>query len=42
MRASESQWDELESAATKMFRVGVDGSELEWAREAWSHLTGGA
>jgi hypothetical protein len=33
------QWEEVESAATKMFSVWVDGTELEWAKEAWSHLT---
>ena len=33
------KWEEVESAATKMFSVWVDGTELEWAKEAWSHLT---
>ncbi len=33
------RWEEVESAATKMFRVWVDGTELEWAKEAWSHCT---
>ena len=33
------KWEEVESAAPKMFSVWVDGTELEWAKEAWSHLT---
>jgi hypothetical protein len=32
------RWEDVESAATKMFRVWVDGTELEWAKEAWNHL----
>ena len=33
------EWEEVERAATKMFNVWVDGTELEWAKEAWSHCT---
>jgi len=33
------KWEDVESGATKMFNVWVDGTELEWAKEAWSHLT---
>ena len=33
------KWEDVESVATKMFNVWVDGTELEWAKEAWSHLT---
>ena len=31
-------WDEVESAAKKMFDVWVHGAELKWAKEAWRHL----
>ena len=31
-------WEEVEGAATNMFNVWIDGTELEWAKEAWSHL----
>ena len=33
------RWEEVEDAGAKMFRVWVDGSEFEWAKEAWGHLT---
>jgi len=33
------KWEDVESVATKMFNVWVDGTESEWAKEAWSHLT---
>jgi hypothetical protein len=33
------EWGEVEGAAKNMFRVWVDGRELEWAKEAWCHLT---
>ena len=33
------EWEEIEAAASEMFKVWIDGSELEWAKEAWSHLT---
>jgi hypothetical protein len=40
MRATDTiEWDEVEGAATKMFNVWVDGTELKWAEEAWGHLT---
>jgi hypothetical protein len=32
------EWEELESAAAKMFDVWIDGTELKWAKEAWRHL----
>jgi len=32
------EWDEIETAATKMFNVWIDGAELKWAKEAWKHL----
>jgi hypothetical protein len=32
------KWDEIETAAAKMFNVWIDGAELKWAREAWKHL----
>jgi hypothetical protein len=39
MRDTENiKWEEVQSAATKMFSVWVDGTELEWAKEAWSYL----
>ena len=34
----ESGWSDVSDAAGKMFKVWVDGHELEWAREAWGHL----
>jgi len=33
--ADNVKWEEVEEAASKMF----SGTELEWAKEAWSHLT---
>ena len=33
------KWEAVESAATKMFSVWVDGTELEWVNEARSQLT---
>ena len=40
-------WDEVEDAASRMFRVWALGGELDWARECWGHfakdgLTSGA
>ncbi len=35
-------WEEIEEAASKMFRVWVDGGDLEWAREVWGHLCAAA
>jgi hypothetical protein len=32
-------WDEVEEAASKMFNVWLDGQELNWAKEAWNHLS---
>ena len=32
-------WEEVEKAASKMFNVWLGGDELEWAKEAWNHLT---
>ena len=32
------EWDEIETAATKMFNVWIDGDELKWAKEAWKRL----
>ena len=32
------KWDEIETAATKMFNVWIDGAALKWAKEAWKHL----
>jgi hypothetical protein len=32
------KWDEIETAAAKMFNVRIDGAELKWAKEAWKHL----
>lgn len=32
------QWDEVDDAAKKMFDVWLIGSELDWAKEACSHL----
>jgi hypothetical protein len=32
-------WTDVEDAAREMFRVWVDGGELQWARECWQHLT---
>lgn len=31
-------WEDVEAPASKMFRVWVDGGELHWARECWSHF----
>ena len=31
-------WDEVEEAAGKMFTVWINGNELKWAKEAWTHL----
>lgn len=31
-------WEDISSAASKMFNVWVLGGELEWARECWEHL----
>ena len=31
-------WDEVEDAASKMFNVWGAMYELDWAKEAWSHL----
>lgn len=31
-------WADVEQAASKMFNVWTNGSELQWAREAWGHL----
>jgi len=28
------KWDEIETAAAKMFNVWTDGAELKWAKEA--------
>jgi hypothetical protein len=33
------EWEEIESAAAKMFNIWVHGNEVKWAEEAWSHLT---
>jgi hypothetical protein len=35
---NEPSWADVEAAATKMFSVWHDGSELEWAKEVWGHL----
>jgi hypothetical protein len=32
-------WEDVQEAAAKMFDVWVDGTELEWAKEAWTHLS---
>ena len=32
------KWDEIETAAAKMFNVWIDGAEVKWAKEAWKHL----
>jgi hypothetical protein len=33
------EWADVERAASKMFNVWTNGSELQWAREAWGHLS---
>jgi hypothetical protein len=38
-QAKNIKWEEVEDAATKIFRVWIDGTELKWAKEAWKHLT---
>ena len=35
---AQNSWEEVEEAATSMFHVWTDGSELLWVREAWGHL----
>jgi hypothetical protein len=32
-------WADVEQAAAKMFNVWTNGSELQWARQAWGHLS---
>lgn len=33
------QWEEVETAASKMFSVWSGGGELAWAKECWGHLS---
>lgn len=35
---TENSWSDFADAAANMFNVWVDGSELEWAKEAWGYL----
>lgn len=32
-------WSELEPAARETFRIWMSGTDFEWAKEAWGHLT---
>jgi hypothetical protein len=32
-------WEDVSAAAAGMFNVWFGGSELEWAKECWSHFT---
>lgn len=36
---SQIEWSEIEDAASKMFAVWRDGSELVWAKECWTHFS---
>ena len=35
---NDNGWEEVQHAAAQMFSVWVNGTELEWAKEAWNHL----
>jgi hypothetical protein len=38
---SDIKWTFVEDAAARMFKIWTDGSELDWAKEAWGHLYNG-
>lgn len=33
------EWDEVEHGASMMFSVWLGSRELDWAKEAWGHLS---
>ena len=32
-------WDDIEAAAKQLFNVWTNGGDLDWAKEAWGHLS---